>query len=521
VHLKGIIRWVSDDQFTFKPGEKYTLDVYDARGRVIHTKPVELGEFGTFSLHVALPETSPQGDYRVHLYQPGKTQSYEMAFQVHETKLEPVQIVVDLDQSIVYRGEKIQGKITLQYYYGTPLANRPLRYQLASGRWHDAVTDAKGQVAFEFETDGFSESEQLALNVHYPERNLQTSASVYVVTEGFGITLDTLRKVFIAGETFDVTLKAKDAAGKPIATELKLEVFERTRVENKTGERLIATHPLKTEEKTGEVRHTLKLDTAGTYLLRASATDRFGNRITGANAVKISGEDDNIRLRILVEKQSYKVGDEANLTLHWRENPALALLTYEGAKILGYKLVELKTGANPIQLPMDAKLAPNFRLSAAVMHNHHFHATQTDFLVERELAIALKPNKTTLSPGEDLEVVLTVTDPQGKPVSAELSLALIQKNLLEYFGGGPAPIAGVYTGSRKPAMRVQTSTVFEYRPKARGISELLLAEEERRESSPANSPRFVHIRFLPLDSTSSWIPWNGQRFPSMRDRARR
>ncbi len=481
VNLKGIIRWVADDQFTFKPGEKYTLDVYDSRSRVIHTKQIELGEFGTFADHVSLPETSPQGNYRVHLYQPGKTQSYEMAFQVHQTKLEPVQITVDLKQNIVYRGEKIEGKITLGYYYGTPLAGRPLRYRLANGRWFDAITDAKGQVAFEFESTEFSESAALALTVVYAERNLQTSATVNVVTEGFGIKVDTLRKVFLAGEPFDVTLNVKDANGKPVATEMKLEVFEQTRVQNKIGERLVATHPLKTEAKTGEIRQSLKLDAAGVYILRASATDRFGNRITGGNAVKISGDEDTIRLRIFAEKQHYQVGEEAKLTLHWREKPALALLTYEGAKILGYQLVNLKTGANPIILPMDAKLAPNFRLSAAVMHNHHFHATQTDFLVERELQISLKPNKTTLGPGEELEVNLTVTDSQGRPVSAELSLALIQKNLLDYFGNGPAPIMAVYTGIRLPAMRVQTSTIFEYHPKARGISELLLAEEERRE----------------------------------------
>ena len=75
----------------------------------------------------------------------------------------------------------------------------------------------------------------------------------------------------------------------------------------KSGERLVATHPLKTDEKTGEVRHTLKLDASGTYLLRASGADRFGNRITGASAVKISGDDDEIRL--LVEDLSAEKRD--------------------------------------------------------------------------------------------------------------------------------------------------------------------------------------------------------------------
>ncbi len=482
VNLKGVVRWVADDQFTFKPGEKYTLDIYDSRSRVIHTAKVQLSEFGTFAHHVTLPESAPQGDYRVHLYQPGQTQSYEARFQVHETRLEPVQIVVDLDEDIVYRGEKITGKITLQYYYGTPLADRTLRYQLSEGRVHTASTDAKGQIAFEFDTAEFSESAVLPLLVSFPERNLQTRVSVFLATRGFGIDVSTLRKVFIVGEPFDASLKVTDAAGKPVSTELTLEVFERTRVEHQTGERLIASYPVKSDEKTGEARQTLKLENAGVYILRASATDRFGNRVAGGTAVKISGEDDNIRLRIFAEKQHYKVGDEAALTLHWREKPALALLTYEGAKILGYRLVNLKTGANPLKLPLDAKLSPNFRLSAAVMHAHHFHVAQTDFLVERELNIALKPTKTTLKPGEELEVGITVTDPQGQPVSAELSLGLIQKNLLEAFAENQPAIQKLYSGGiRQPAMRVQTSTTFEYHPKARGISQFLLAEEERRE----------------------------------------
>ena len=32
VNIKGIVRWVNQDRFTFKPGEKFKLDVYDARG---------------------------------------------------------------------------------------------------------------------------------------------------------------------------------------------------------------------------------------------------------------------------------------------------------------------------------------------------------------------------------------------------------------------------------------------------------------------------------------------------------
>ena len=40
VNIKGIVRWVDQDRFTFKAGEKYVLDVFDARGRMVHTQEV-------------------------------------------------------------------------------------------------------------------------------------------------------------------------------------------------------------------------------------------------------------------------------------------------------------------------------------------------------------------------------------------------------------------------------------------------------------------------------------------------
>jgi hypothetical protein len=97
--------------------------------------------------------------------------------------------------------------------------------------------------------------------------------------------------------------------------------------------------------------------------------------------IKISGDDDAVRLRILADKHHHQVGDTANVQLHWRDKPALALVTYEGATILGYRLVELKTGANPLDIPMESKLAPNFVLSVAVMDKNRFHQAGSEFRV--------------------------------------------------------------------------------------------------------------------------------------------
>ncbi|MBT6483831.1 MAG: tetratricopeptide repeat protein, partial [Planctomycetaceae bacterium] len=500
VHLKGVIRWVDGDRFVFKEGEQYSLDVYDSRGRVIHTQKTKLSKWGTFAENFALPDTAPQGDYRVHLHQAADKPSYETSFQIHDYKLEPIQLAVELPRKVFYRGENITGTISLKYYYGTPLADRTIQYQLADDRLHTATTDNKGEVTFEFETRRFSESQSLGLNVTFPERNLRTAETIQLATRGLDIGVSTLRSVYIAGETFDATFNVADAAGKPAGSDLTLDVLEQTRVDGKRGERSIQAFEIKSDDKTGEARQTLRIDKSGRYIVRATATDRFGNRVSGQKTVIISGEDDTIRLRILAEKHHYQLGDTAKVQLHWREDPALALVTFEGAKILGYRLVQLKTGANPLEIPLESQLAPNFRLSVAVMQGDRFHQANSEFRIERQLNIALKPNKTTLGPGEELKVDITVTDPQGKPVSAELSLGLIQKNLLDYFGDRAGLIDEYFgSGYRRPSVRATTSCTFRYLPKTRGVNEFLLAEAERESIEAAETAATENLARAAVD----------------------
>ena len=82
------------------------------------------------------------------------------------------------------------------------------------------------------------------------------------------------------------------------------------------------------------MKKTLRLEEGGRYLLRFEGEDRFENPITGQTSVFVSDDDDKVRLRILANKHTFKVGDEATLQLHWRNEPALALVTFEGARIL-------------------------------------------------------------------------------------------------------------------------------------------------------------------------------------------
>ena len=505
VHVRGCLRRAVNDTYTVEKDKEYTLEVFDNRNRLLRHEAVTLNEFGSFHTHFVLPVSCPQGEYRV-LARDEANKNYQGTFLVDEYRLEPVRLVVDTPRNVYYRGEQIEGTIRAAFYHGAPLAGREIRYQLADDRQHTATTDEKGEVHFKLPTREFSETQLLELKAELPEQNVQIVVNYMLSAQAFSIGVSVVRPVFVAGETFETTVNTRDAEGKPVAQKLTLKVLQQTTVNGKVGERLVEEHPLETAAADGSARKTLKLDGGGNYIVRLEGIDRFKNPITGQCPVRISDDEDKVRLRILADAHSYKVGDTAAVTVHWREAPALALVTLQGARVLDYQLVELKSGVNPLSIPMTAKLAPNFDLAVAVMTDKReaetakgegrnrterpvvrFHETSSPFSVQRDLRVKIETKrkadaKGPVLPGEEIEVAVTTTDPQGKPVSAEATLAMVEQSLLDRFGWRIPTIGDFFRAERREsAVRSTSSVTFAYTPVTRPINVRLLAEEDRLE----------------------------------------
>ncbi|NNE00392.1 MAG: tetratricopeptide repeat protein, partial [Pirellulaceae bacterium] len=300
VNIKGIVRWVDHDRFTFRSGETFKLDVYDARGRQLQTKEVVLNDYGTVNSNIILPEFAPQGDYRVHLHRASAGEadaigelSFETQFKVTQYKLEPVQIEIDLDKDVYFRGEKVKGTLSLKYYYGTPLAGETIEYHFGpDSELFTAKTDDNGEVEIELDTQRFSESQPLDLAVNDRERGLTQTHRIYLATRGFAITGSTVREVYINGESFETLFKVVDPAGKPVQTDLKIEVYRQTSIRDRLGEKLVQTHQVSTDAKRGEARQVVELDDGGVYFVRATGVDQFDNKVSGQVQVAISGDKD-------------------------------------------------------------------------------------------------------------------------------------------------------------------------------------------------------------------------------------
>jgi len=94
----------------------------------------------------------------------------------------------------------------------------------------------------------------LTIAAQYPELNIGAALNLFLATRSFRAEVSTVRDVFIAGETFDVTVTTTDAAAKKTAEKMTLAVIERTEVQGQVGEKTGQEHKVATEKESGQGR---------------------------------------------------------------------------------------------------------------------------------------------------------------------------------------------------------------------------------------------------------------------------
>ena len=488
VSIRGVVREVSSGQYANVPLSVYRFEVADSLGRLIVARPATLSEFGTFHESLVLDSAAPVGVYRVRVYQPGKS-DFAGTFQVDSYRLEPIDLSFDLKKTVYYRGETIQADLIARYQYGAPVATRPIDVNLPDGRILHGTTDATGKYHFEFATEGFAEEQALALTARLPQDNVAASARVMLAVRGFEIRLNTSRDVYLDGEAFQVQVVTTDAQGEPAGESLSTALVKRVTTEGRVTEREIERKPIATDSKTGRGSLGFRVDDAegGRYIVRVAGTDRFGNPIIADRVLTISGKKDETKLRLLADRQQFKVGEDASVNLHSRDRAGTALLTWEADRILTYKIVALKEGDNTVAWAIDGPQFPNFTLTSTRMWRNECDRATLDIQVERELRVTVTPAKPMVGPGEAVELEVSTVDQLGRPVSAELSIAMVDQSLLRLFGD-PLPAIGpfFYNQTRTGAFATETTNTFRYAPATVPVSQAVVDEVDRAAAVAAN-----------------------------------
>jgi uncharacterized protein YfaS (alpha-2-macroglobulin family) len=201
----------------------------------------------------------------------------------------------------------------------------------------------------------------------------------------------------------------------------------------------------------------------GEYKVEAIGRDKAGHVIRSAAYVWVSGRDyvnwrqeNNDRIELVADKQEYTVGDTAEiLVASPYQGKVKALLTVERNHILRHQVIELQGNSELVRIPIEPAYAPDVFVSLILVKGMDASplggtlppsfkmglAQLKVSVADKELKVILTPHKTsealetsevtrTFGPREKVVWDVQTLDTAGKPIQAEVSLALVDKAVL-------------------------------------------------------------------------------------------
>ena len=345
-------------------------------------------------------------------------------------------------------------------------------------------TDEEGRFTFQVPADiaGRAMSQLFTLEVTVTDINNQSTSSRTdcVVHKGeFYIGLAPREYVGTVGQEQTVDLITISPQGDPIPQrELTVVVSEHRwySVQRKREDGrfywdwavedvpVLTTTVTTDEEGRGLIHYTPQK--GGTYRILAVGRDDRGNEVRASAYQWVSSSEfiswrveNHDRIELIADKKGYRPGDVAEVLIPSPyQGPVQALVTIERGHILHHEVRTLRTNSEVLQIPITADYAPNIFVSVVLIKGMDETSPRPSFKVgytmlpvsteQQELTVEIKPDRETYRPGETVTYDIRTTDYTGRPVSAELSLALVDKAVLALGGAEQASLRDVFYSQR-------------------------------------------------------------------------
>ncbi|PIE24335.1 MAG: hypothetical protein CSA62_03375 [Planctomycetota bacterium] len=511
-HSKGLQpRYhVYSDRTTYRPGEElfaravlrdverglyivpkrkvWELQLFDNSERMVASQPLRLSQFGTVHASFRLPEDASMGRYTLRLYDVEKRRVLgSHAISVLRYNPPRVSLSIDAKRPVIVRGEKISGTVKARYFFGGPVVGKKVtvRTQIRGPQLLSGTTDAAGEFSFSFDSSKLWDRAQVIVQAQIPEEQAQAASEYRVERTGFRLALDLPGDLYLAGEDLEAQVRVTGHDAKKLARKLVMELSRLETQKGRVSELAIARQEIRSDGKTGQARARFQLAKGGRHRLRVYGLDRFEQRIEASKDFFVSGEEDEVKLRILSNVQFGKVGDKIDLRIINRAGPRLCLITNEGGQVLSHQSRLLAQGETRIELELEERHAPNFAYAVHMIDlgKRKLHSARKEFQVAQPLSIRILPKKTKLLPGGKLGISIEAKDSAGRPVQGEFSLAFVDQAEIDLWGEDPRKIYDVFYGQgikRSTDMRLASSCTFRYAAQTTKVNQAI-REVEREE----------------------------------------
>ena len=494
VFYRGVVRNEDDATYSLPEGEeRLQMRLRKRYGNVLPLAPVSLDELGTFSGEFVLPDDARTGTYYVSLLYDGKSVAYT-SFTVAEFRAPEFEVGVEPASADFVDGDRIPVEATARFYFGGPVADAAVRWSARASPTQfrvegygsysfsdrdyrresvyrdplrssgDAQTEGSGLAQFHVPAalDEGEGTQLLTISATVTDASAQAvaaSATVTVHPAAWYAGVRPESSIARAGQPTTIHLvtvdfKGEIAPGRPVALRIYEREWVTTRTESVNGYRYrsephdteIEVHSIQTNAD-AEASLTFTPPSAGTYRLVAEWTDDEGREASSARSLWVTGREraswpgqDRDLFDLVPDRESYEVGDVAEVLVPAPYPGATALVTIERGRVLSTEVRTFETNSEVLRIPIEDAHLPNVFVSVVLYRPPteddpvpRYNVGYAKLLVStapRRLEVRIEPDREQAAPGETVRYEVQVTDAEGHGVEAAVSVAIVDRAVL-------------------------------------------------------------------------------------------
>ncbi len=481
VQFKGIARRLQGDDFKLPGSGSAKVTVTDPDGNLIQQMDETVNPHGSFNGSFSTSVEAKPGAYRISCSAFGLARSQWVTLAAYRKPQFKIDITPEKSTHVL--GDPIKAVIACNYYYGAPAVGAKVKVDVyrsihwefeddedggddafdpGYGNYHaageysfqaEAVTDESGKAIIEIPTeaqkkgdDRYSFDFDYSLNVSVADDSGQTfgeQANFTVYQGDYALKLSSADYIIRQGQSFNVDVKLDDHSGDPVAgrtvsvTAERVHWRRKNQFEQVEDRESIGTVTVTTDVD-GKARATIPMREGGLVTLTATATDLSRRGIQARTSVYVEGDDGFLgqepseQLTLTLDRKAYSVGDKVHLLIQAPSPGGTALLCVQANEILQTKLVPINGQATDVDLSVAAAFAPNAYISVAYVKDKKFMEANRSLKVNwtaKRLNLKVLPGSEKYLPGQRATVKIEASDDRGKPVRADVSLAVVDESI--------------------------------------------------------------------------------------------
>ncbi len=468
VQFKGVARQRTDDGLKIPGAATAKITMRDPDGVVIEQRDLAVDSHGSFDGSFMLAK-GVTGSYELTTEIDGKSSSQYIT--VASYRKPEFKILITPTQPLFFTGEKVEMRVSCQYYFGGPVPGAKLTGTVyRRHRWSswlddsseyqdygddyvgDYIGDVKGETNEQGETTlSFAVPE----GKNFWEEDLDEDITFDVSAEegtgkyfqGRGTARLTQGDVAVALESDDTVLQpgSKSEVGVTVTGLLDEKPRPGTKLRIETGyydwkgnEMRVAWTSVGdlTTNQDGKALISITPSKSGEFVVQATASDSRGRKVVGRTTYWVDGSGGATnwgpgqQIQLVLDKKRYMAGDTANVLIRSKAIGATALVTLEKSDVVASQVVKITGPITRVRLPLPEKALPNAQVAVALVSNKQFMESARQFGIDSRsqvMKLNVNADRPTAKPGEKVTFTIHAEDQQGRPQAMDVSLGVVDE----------------------------------------------------------------------------------------------